>query len=77
MSRTKNIIPEFTKPEIDYIIENANFTKEERMLFTMRNSDYSLEYCSEIIGVSISTLSKRINKRMMNKIMRVIAHMDI
>lgn len=31
--RTKNIIPEFTKPEIDYIIENANFTERELQFF--------------------------------------------
>lgn len=29
MARTRNIIPDFTKPEIDYIIENANFTEQE------------------------------------------------
>lgn len=34
MSRTKNIIPEFTKPEIDYIIENANFTEQELQFLT-------------------------------------------
>lgn len=76
MSRTKNIIPEFTKPEIDYIIENANFTAQEKMLFTMRNNEHSMEECAELLNVGDST-AKRINKRMMNKIMRVIAHMDI
>lgn len=29
MARTKNIISEFTRPEIDYIITNANFTEQE------------------------------------------------
>lgn len=74
--RTRNIIPDFTKPEIDYIIENANFTRQEKMLFTMRNNEHSMEECAELMNVGDST-AKRINKRMMNKIMKVIAHMDI
>lgn len=77
MARTRNIIPDFTKPEIDYIIANANFTEEEKMLFEMRNSEKSMKYCADMIGVSLSTLNKRVNKRMMNKILKVIAHMDI
>lgn len=75
--RTRNIIPDFTKLEIDYIIANANFTEEEKMLFEMRNSEKSMKYCADMIGVSLSTLNKRVNKRMMNKILKVIAHMDI
>lgn len=74
--RTRNIIPDFTKPELDYIIENANFTTQEKMLFTMRNNERSMEECAELLNVGDST-AKRINKRMMNKIMKVIAHMDI
>lgn len=75
--RTRNIIPDFTKDEQDYIKEHANFTEEEKMLFEMRNSEKSMKYCADMIGVSLSTLNKRVNKRMMNKILKVIAHMDI
>lgn len=75
--RTRNIIPDFTKPEIDYIKENANFTEEERLLFEMRNEEKTMQYCADVIGVSLSTLSNRINPRMLNKIGKVIRHMYI
>lgn len=75
MSRTKNIIPEFTKPELDYIVENANFTEQEKMLFDMRNNEYSIMQCAELLNVG-ETTAKRIHNRMKSKIMRVIAHMD-
>lgn len=64
-------IPDFTKPEIDYIKENANFTKQEEELFKLRNSEYSLEECAELMNVSISTI-KRINKKMKNKIIKLL-----
>lgn len=74
--RTKNIIPEFTKLEIDYIIENANFTDQELQFFNLRNKEHSYEYCAEEMNVGTTTV-KKIAKKTMNKIMRVIAHMDI
>lgn len=72
----KNIIPEFIKPEQDYIKENANFTDEELRLFELRNKKYSHEVCAELLPASIAT-EKRINKKMMVKIMKVIENMDI
>lgn len=64
-------IPDFTKPEIDYIKANANFKPQEEQLFDLRNNEASLEVCAEIMNVSISTI-KRINKRMKSKIIRII-----
>lgn len=72
----RNIIPEFTKPEIDYIIENANFTEQEKTLFHMRNNEHPLEECAELMNMSVATVYRR-NKKMINKIMRVIRRMDI
>lgn len=74
--RTKNIIPEFTKPELDYIVENANFTEQEKMLFDMRNNEYSIMQCAELLNVG-ETTAKKIHKRMKNKISRLIDNMDI
>lgn len=64
-------IPDFTKPEIDYIKANANFTAQEMILFDLRNDEYCLESCAEFMNVSISTV-KRINKRMQSKIIRIL-----
>lgn len=64
-------IPDFTKREIDYIIENANFTRQEEQLFLLRNDENSLETCAEIMNVSVATVY-RISKKMKNKIIKII-----
>lgn len=64
-------IPDFTKPEIRHIKENANFTSSEEQLFDLRNSEHSLEECAEIMNVSVSTVY-RISKRMKKKVFKVI-----
>lgn len=64
-------IPDFTKPEIDYIKANANFTAQEATLFDLRNDENCLEDCAELMNVSVSTV-KRINKKMKSKIIRIL-----
>lgn len=64
-------IPDFTKKEIDYFLENCNFKKQERQLFLLRNDEHSLEECAELMNVSESTVY-RINKGMKNKIIKVL-----
>lgn len=64
-------IPDFTKPEIDFIKENANFTVQEATLFDLRNDEHCLEDCAELMNVSVSTV-KRINKKMKSKIIRIL-----
>lgn len=64
-------IPDFTKPEIEYIKEQANFTTQEAELFLLRNKEHSLEECAELMNVSVSTIY-RISKKMKKKIIKVI-----
>lgn len=64
-------IPDFTKRDINYLLENCNFTKQEEQLFLLRNEEYSLENCAEMMNVSISTVY-RISKKMKKKILKVI-----
>lgn len=64
-------IPDFTKPELDYIIANANLTKDEENLMWLRNNEHSLEECAEMMDYSLSTV-KRINKRLKNKIIKIL-----
>lgn len=62
----RNIIPDFTKAEINYMLENCNFTKDERTLFMLRNDQHSLEECAEMMNVSEPTiwrLSGKLNKK--------------
>jgi predicted DNA-binding protein (UPF0251 family) len=64
-------IPDFTKPELDYILANANLTKDEENLMWLRNNEHSLEECAEIMDYSLSTI-KRINKRLKDKIIKIL-----
>jgi predicted DNA-binding protein (UPF0251 family) len=64
-------IPDFTKPELDYIIANANLTKDEENLMWLRNNEHSLEECAEMMDYSLSTI-KRINKRLKDKIIKIL-----
>lgn len=64
-------IPDFTKPELDYIIANANLTKDEENLMWLRNNEHSLEECAELMDYSLSTI-KRINKRLKDKIIKIL-----
>lgn len=64
-------IPNFTKPELEYIIDQANFTDREKELLWLRNNEHSLEECAEIMDYSIATI-KRLNKNIKSKILRVL-----
>lgn len=66
-------IPDFTKPEIDFIKENANFTDMEEILFDLKNQKNhpTIEQCAEIMNVSTSTVS-RITKRIAKKIYKIM-----
>lgn len=56
---------DFTKPELDYIKENANFTVEELTIFEMLTGKYGREtivYIANKTNLSTATVSRRINK---------------
>ena len=42
---------DFTKPELDYILENANFTIEEEQIFKMLTSKYGR---ASIVNISLT-----------------------
>lgn len=65
---------DFTKPELDYILENANFTIEEEQIFKMLTSKYgraSIVNISLTMNISESTVKRRI-KQIKNKILRLL-----
>lgn len=51
---------ELTKPELDEIIENANFTEEELRIFKLLVGNMSLEQVSQRLMLSKATISRRI-----------------
>ena len=66
-------IPDFTKPEIDFIKANANFTEREEILFDLKNrkNPPSIEECAEIMEMSVSTVS-RTTKSIKRKILKIL-----
>ena len=65
---------DFTKPELLYILENANFTEEQEEIFRMltgKQGRQSIIYISFKMNLSESTVKRRI-KQIKNKILRLL-----
>ena len=65
---------DFTKPELEYIKENANFTVEELTIFEMLTGKYGREtivYIANKTNLSTATVSRRI-KKIKSKIKKLI-----
>ena len=65
---------DFIKPELDYILENANFTIEEEQIFKMLTSKYgraSIVNISLTMNMSESTVKRRI-KQIKHKIIKIL-----
>lgn len=64
-------ICDFVNSELEYIRSEANFTKEERLLFDMRAEDIPLEQCAEIMNISASTVY-RLSKKVKIKVEKLL-----
>ena len=65
---------DFTKKELEYILENANFTEEQEQIFKLLTSKYgrqTIVYISMKMHMSESTVKRRI-KQIKNKIIRLL-----
>jgi DNA-binding NarL/FixJ family response regulator len=65
---------DFTKPELEYILNNANFTIEQEEIFKMLTSKYGRASIVNIaikMNMSESTVKRRI-KQIKNKILRLL-----
>ena len=65
---------DFTRKELEYILENANFTVEQEQIFKMLTSKYgraSIVNISLTMNMSESTVKRRI-KQIKNKILRLL-----
>ena len=51
---------ELTKPELDKILENANFTEEEQEIFKLLMAGRSLEEIAQRLMLSKATISRRV-----------------
>ena len=65
---------DFVKSELDYILENANFTVEQERIFKMLTSKYGRASTVSIamkMNMSESTVKRRI-RQIKNKILRLL-----
>ena len=72
--KESKVMLDFTKPELEYIKENANFTIEELTIFEMLTGKYGREtivYIANKTNLSTATVSRRI-KKIKSKIKRLI-----
>lgn len=65
-------ICDFVNSELEHIRSEANFTKEERLLFELRAEDIPLEQCAEIMNLSISAVKAK-SQKINSKIQRVLS----
>ena len=72
--KENKVMLDFTKPELEYIKENANFTIEELTIFEMLTGKYGREtivYIADKMNLSTATVSRRI-KKIKSKIKKLI-----
>lgn len=72
--KENKVMLDFTKPELDYIKANANFTIEELTIFEMLTGKYGREtivYIANKTNLSTATVSRRI-KKIKSKIKRIL-----
>ena len=65
---------DFTRKELEYILENANFTVEQEQIFKMLTSKYgraSIVNISLTMNMSESTVKRRI-KQIKHKIIKIL-----
>lgn len=60
----------FTKPELEKIIENANFTEEEDRIFMLLSRNFTQKEIAYRLSMSVRTLERRV-KSIKSKIERV------
>ena len=72
--KANKVMLDFTKPELEYIKENANFTIEELTIFEMLTGKHGREtivYIADKMNLSTATVSRRI-KKIKSKIKKLI-----
>lgn len=62
---------DFTKPELERIIENANFTEEEARIFRLLSRNFTQKEIAHRLSMSTRTLERRV-RNIKNKIERVV-----
>lgn len=65
-------ICDFVNSELEHIRSEANFTKEEMILFDLRANNIPLEECAERMNLSVSAVKQK-SQKINSKIQRVLS----
>lgn len=68
---TNVLLRDFTKPEIEYLLEQCNFTDDERTYFLLRTRDKSNIQIAMEMNISEAQVS-RLAKRVKTKICKIL-----
>ena len=63
-------ISDFTKREVEHLIDECNFTDTQQSFFLLRSKGISIESCAELMNISVScanALSKKVREKV-NKV---------
>lgn len=64
-------LSDFTKPEINYLLDQCNFTEDQEKFFLLRCKNKSIETCAEEMSISVST-ANLLSKKCKAKILKVL-----
>ena len=64
-------IADYTKREIEYYLEECNFTEPQEVFFLLRSKNIPIEECAERMNISVSC-ANRISAKIKQKIERVM-----
>lgn len=64
------IISDFTRREVEFILEEANFTDSQKEFFLLRSKGESIETCAELMDISVST-ANALSRKIKDKINKV------
>ena len=65
------VVCDFTRKEIEYFINECNFTDMEEKLFLLRSRNTPLTECAELLNMSLDgtkKLSRKVNKKIIKSI---------
>lgn len=71
----KSRFERLSKPEVDFLIDNCNFSEEECILLEMSNAGYSEIQIAEKLNVSVSSIAKK-KRNILAKVFNLLEVME-
>ena len=68
---------DFTKPELEKIIENANFTEEEVRIFMLLSRNFAQKEIAHRLSMSTRTLERRVRNIKNKNLMEILQYRQV